>query len=158
MSWAVLLLPPLLVFGLYHLFIWGDVFGINRLAHWKRVALSAAVSHAVLATGFLAYLYLDYRGTLAFEADPGFDAFLFGRSDFRWVALIFDTAAMAAVVGLFSLLDRLGAALPWPVLWTFVLIYGVGSLQWFLLGGAVGALIGRFWSAMKTGDDDDWFS
>ena len=43
------LLPLLLVFGLYHLLTWFNVLQINQRAYWKRVALSSAGAHFLLA-------------------------------------------------------------------------------------------------------------
>jgi hypothetical protein len=35
------------------------------------------------------------------------------------------------------------------------MVYFVGSLQWYFVGGGVGAVLERFWSGLKTGDDED---
>lgn len=147
-------LPPLLVFGLYHLLTWTDLFHINRMILWKRVALASAVTHLALATGFFIYLYLDYRSGKA----PNFEIFLYERSEFRWVLTVFDTAAMAALLLFFLALDSVGLSVPGLVAWTIAITLVVGTLQWSLLGGAAGALLERFWAGLKTGDDDEeWF-
>jgi hypothetical protein len=38
---------------------------------------------------------------------------------------------------------------------TIAVTCSVGTLQWFLVGGGIGALLGRFWESLKTGDDDE---
>ena len=42
---------------------------------------------------------------------------------------------------------------------TIAITYIAGSLQWYLLGGAAGALLQRFWDGLKTGQDEEegWF-
>ena len=42
---ASFVLPPLFVFGVYHLMTWFNVLRINERVFWKRVAISSAVSH-----------------------------------------------------------------------------------------------------------------
>src|SRR2546430_17273176 len=66
---ASLCLPPLLVFGVYHLLTWFDAFGINAQAFWKRVALASAVRHVLLASGFFVFSYLDFQAHVRLE--PG---------------------------------------------------------------------------------------
>jgi hypothetical protein len=153
-----LLLPPLLAFGLYHLLTWFDLLHINRMLFWKRVALASAITHVALATGFFLYLYADYSSHDALEkAAPSFGVFLFERSEFRWVLTVFDTAAIAALLAFFFVLDRLGASATGLVFWTVAITYVAGSIQWYFIGGAAGALLEKLWSGLKTGDDDEWF-
>ena len=38
---------------------------------------------------------------------------------------------------------------------TLGITYVVGSIQWFLIGGGIGALLEKFWSGLKTRDDED---
>jgi hypothetical protein len=47
---------------------------------------------------------------------------------------------------------------PQLVLITMAIIYTLGTVQWYWIGGAIGALLERFWSGLKTGDeeDEDW--
>jgi hypothetical protein len=34
----------------------------------------------------------------------------------------------------------------------------VGSVQWYFVGGGIGLLLERFWTGLKTGDDEgEWF-
>src|SRR5436853_416830 len=103
-----LAMPPLLVFGLYHLMTWFNIRDINSRVYWKRVAMGAAVLHFVLATGFFVFSYVDYRVTRDLSAyGLSYADFLFNASDFWRLMIIFDTAAMAAIVGLFAVMDRL---------------------------------------------------
>ena len=45
------------------------------------------------------------------------------------------------------------------LVWTMVIAYILGTLQWFLVGGGVGALAERFFEGLKTPDpeDEEWF-
>jgi hypothetical protein len=47
---------------------------------------------------------------------------------------------------------------PGLVALTLAITYVVGSLQWFLVGGAVGALLERFFEGLRTPEpeDDEW--
>src|SRR5215471_3367659 len=96
------LMPPLFVFGIYHLLTWFNIFRINRRVFWKRVAIASAVSHFLLASGFFAFTYFD-----AGEASA-FGNYLFDQSNFWKLVTIFDTVPMLTIVFLFSLLDRAG--------------------------------------------------
>jgi len=153
-------LPPLFVFGVYHLLTWFKVFGINGRAFWKRVAIASAISHVLLASGFFVFSYVDFQTHVLLEPEgAGFGAYLFNRSDFWRLLTIFDTAPMLVTVGLFSVLDRSGINPPGLLVWTMVIVYIVGTLQWFLVGGGVGALAERFFEGLKTPDpeDEEWF-
>ncbi|HEX5000777.1 MAG TPA: hypothetical protein VFY29_21310 [Terriglobia bacterium] len=151
-----ILLPPLLVFGLYHLATWVNVFQINRVAFWKRVAAASAAAHLILLTGFFLYLYGDYRAGAGNGASD-FGAFLFTRSEFRYVLAIFDTTALVSLLAFFATLDRLGLAAPGLAFSTIAITYIAGTIQWYLIGGAAGAVLERFWAGLKTDDDDEWF-
>src|SRR5436309_4643960 len=156
---ASFLMPPLLVFGVYHLLTWFNTFGINGRAYWRRVALASGISHFLLVTGFLAFSYLDLRNHVRLEGtDTAFGPFLFNTSDFWRLVTIFDTAPMLAILALFSVFDRMGINPPGLVVLTFTVIYVVGTLQWFWVGGGIGALLERFWEGLKTEDeeDEDW--
>ncbi len=157
---ATLALPPLLVFGLYHLLTWGNLFNLNSRNYWQRVAWTSALSHVLLATGFFIFSYFEYRASskLGF-AEPAFGAFLLNRTEFWRMMLIFDTAPMLTLLGLFAVLNRLGLNPPQLAAWTIGTAYVVGTLQWYWVGGGIGAVLDRFWSGLKTGDeeDEDWF-
>jgi hypothetical protein len=148
---ATFLLPPLFVFGVYHLLTWFNVLRINQRSFWKRVAIGSAVSHVLLATGFFLFIYLDASDAASFGV------YLFNRSNFWELITIFDTAAMFVIVGLFSMFERAGVSPPGLVAVTVGLTYVIGTLQWFLVGGAVGAILERFFEGLKTPDpDEDW--
>jgi hypothetical protein len=148
---ASFLLPPLLVFGIYHLLTWFNVARINERVFWKRVAIASAVCHVLLASGFFAFSYLDAR-------DTNFGVYLFNRSNFWKLMTIFDTAAMLVVIGLFTAFDRAGMNPPGLVGMTLGITYIVGTVQWFLIGGGIGALLERFFEGLKTPEpeDDEW--
>jgi hypothetical protein len=153
---AVLSLSPLLVFGIYHLMTWFNIAGVNQRVYWKRVALASAVAHVLLTTGFFVFVYFDYRANTVFgSAGAGYGEFLYAGSEFWRLSAIFDTAAMAAIVGLFAFLDRMRVAPPGLLALTIAITYLVGTVQWYLIGGGVGALLQRFWAGLKTTDDDE---
>lgn len=68
-----------------------------------------------------------------------------------------DTAPLLVVLAVFTIMDRAGIAGPLlPP--TIALVYVVGTLQWYYLGGGVGLLLDRFWNGLKTGEDgEEWF-
>jgi fructose-specific phosphotransferase system IIC component len=149
-------LPLLLVFGLYHLLTWFNTFRINERIYWKRVALASALAHVILATGFFVFSYYDYEANRQLGAQGlSYGSYLFVRSDFWRLIAIFDTLAVACILGLFTAVDRLGIPLPGLVAVTILITYAVGTVQWYFVGGAVGALLERFWTGLKTEDDED---
>jgi len=149
---ASFLLPPLLVFGVYHLLTWFNVLRINQRVFWKRVAIASAICHVLLSSGFFLFFYFD-------AADTGFGVYLFNRSEFWKLMTLFDTAPMLVIVALFSVFDRAGMNPPGLVAMTIAITYLIGTIQWFLVGGALGALLERFFEGLKTPDPDDegWF-
>ena len=153
-------LPPLFVFGLYHLLTWFDVFGINKRSFWKRLAIASAISHLLLVSGFFAFAYFDFRTHFLLEPEGmTFGSYLFNRTEFWRVMTIFDTGPMLAVIGLSSILDRAGINPPGFLVWVVVISYVVGTLQWFFVGGGLGALMERFFEGLKTPEpeEDEWF-
>ncbi len=150
---ASFLLPPLFVFGVYHLLTWFNILRINKRVFWKRVAITSGVCHVLLASGFFAFAYMD-AGDAA-----SFGAYLFNRSNFWKLMTIFDTAPMLILIGLFSALDRAGLNPPGLVVVTMAITYIIGTLQWFFVGGGIGALLERFFEGLKTPDpeDEEWF-
>lgn len=150
-SLASFLLPPLFVFGVYHLLTWFNVFEINRRVFWKRVAITSAISHVLLASGFFAFSYFDAK-------DLNFGVYLFSGSNFWRLITVFDTAPMLVIVLVFSLLDRAGLNPPGLVAMTLVITYVIGTLQWFFVGGALGALLEKFFEGLKTPEpeEEDW--
>jgi len=150
--------PLLLVFGLYHLFTWFDVFRINERVFWRRVGLTAAVSHFLLLTGFFVFTYFDFQANRTYVAlGMSYTTFLFKHSAFWQLTAVFDTAPMLGVLAAFSLMDRAGiSGAVLPV--TLVITYLVGTFQWYYVVGGIGALLERFWEGLKTGEDgEEWF-
>ena len=147
---ASFLLPPLFVFGIYHVLTWLDIFRIKQRDFWKRMAITSGVSHVLLASGFLVFSYVDAAGT-------AFGVHLFNRSNFWELMTIFDTAPMLVIVVLFSWFDRAGLNPPGLVGIAVAIIYVIGTVQWFLVGGGVGAVLERFFEGLKTPDPEDEF-
>ena len=157
---AGFLMPVLLVFGLYHLLSWFNPHGWNSKTFRVRVGLVSAIGHIILASGFFAFSYFAYsmnRSTTM--AGLGFDNYLFNGPEFWRLMTYFDTGPMLALLGVFAILDRLGLDPPYLVAWSIVITLIVGTIQWYLLGGVIGLLLERFWSGLKTGDDEDedWY-
>jgi hypothetical protein len=150
---ASFLLPPLLVFGVYHLLTWFNIVRINQRVFWKRVAIASALCHVLLASGFFLFSYFDASGA-------SFGVYLFNRSEFWRLMTIFDTAPMLVIVLLFSAFDRAGVNPPGLVAITIATTYLIGTIQWFLIGGGLGALLERFFEGLKTPDPEDegWFN
>ena len=152
---AAVLLPPLLVFGVYHLSVWFNVRGIGRDVFWRRVALASAISHLLLAIGFFCFSYFDYRlnGNIA-GTPQRFDDFLFNRSPFWSLLFVFDTLAMGVLLGVFGALDWLDIRFGMTVPLTTAIVGLVGTLQWYGVGGAIGAGVERLWSGLKGPEDE----
>jgi hypothetical protein len=149
---ASFLLPPLFVFGVYHLLTWSNFLRINSRVFWKRVAIASALCHVILATGFFVFSYFDAGDSTSFGV------YLFDRSNFWKLMTLFDTAPMLAIIGTLSVLDRAGANPPGLVAIVLAITYVVGTLQWFFVGGGIGLLLERFFEGLKTPDpeDDSW--
>jgi hypothetical protein len=150
--------PLLLIFGLYHLLTWIDLFHISERPHWKRVGLTAALAHFLLVTGFLAYSFSDYQANERFVQGMDFGPYLINHTEFRHLLAIFDTVPMAVLLGLFTLMDRVSFSGDNILPVTVAVTYLFGTLQWYFVGGAAGALLERFWDGLKTGEDgEEWF-
>jgi hypothetical protein len=145
---SAFLLPPLFVFGVYHLLTWFNILRINQRTYWKRVALASATSHFLLFTGFLVFSYLEAAGA-------PFGPFLFDRSSFWRLMTIFDTAPMLVILAVFSAMVRAEINPPGVLMLALTITYVVGTLQWFLVGGAIGALLERLWAGLKRDDEED---
>ena len=143
-----LLLAPLFVFGIYHLLTWFNIFHINQRVFWKRVAITSALCHVMLAAGFFTFSYID-------AGNAAFGPYLFNESSFWKLMEIFDTAAMMGILALFAALDRGGLNPPGLVAITIGITLIVGTLQWFFIGGGVGALLERFFEGLRTPDPED---
>jgi len=145
---ASFLLPPLFVFGVYHVMTWFNILRINDRVFWKRVAMTSAVCHVLLASGFFIFSYVQAAG-----ADFGF--YLFNGSHFWRLMTIFDTAPMLVLIALFAALDRAGVNPPGLVALTLAITYLAGTLQWFFVGGGLGALFERFFEGLRTPDPEE---
>src|SRR5437870_13488027 len=117
---ASFLLPPLFVFGVYHLLTWFNVFRINDRVFWKRVAITSAICHVLLVSGFFAFSYIDAGNTTAVGI------YLVNRSIFWRLMTILDTAPLLVIIGLLAGLDRGGVDLPGVGAITVAATYLVG--------------------------------
>src|SRR5688572_18721791 len=151
------LIPLLLVFGLYHLFTWFNVFRINERVYWKRVGLTAAIAHFLLATGFFVFAWFDHTGLAHRLSGMDYATFLFQHSTFWQMLAIFDTVAMLGILAVFSLMSP--AAAPGQLLVVAMgMTYVVGTAQWYFLGGGIGAVLQKIWDGLKTGEEgEEWF-
>jgi len=157
---AGFLMPVLLVFGLYHLLTWFDILDINRWAFWKRVGMASVIAHVLLASGFFVFSYVDYDTNQSTTfAGLGFDQYLFNRSEFWRLMTIFDTASMLGVLGFAAILDRLNINPGGLVALTIAVTLVIGTVQWYFVGGIAGLLLERFWSGLKSPEDEpeEWF-
>ena len=153
---ALFLLPPIFVFGIYHLALWIDFLGIRRRKFWRRMALASGVSHLLLVAGFFVFFYVDYQATTGLvggSVSP--DAFLFGQSPFWSLMVVLDTLSMLVLLGVFGMMDRLGIALGGSVPMTAGVIFVIGTVQWYWVGGAIGAAWERLWMGLKGADESD---
>ncbi len=158
MAYSVLLflMPPVLVFGVYHLAVWFDVAGIGRRVFWRRVAIASVFAHLLLVIGFFLLTYIDYRTNQNLTPTAGsYEMFLFNGSEFWRVMVMFDALPTVVLLGLFGTLDRMGLAAVPLIPLTIGTVLAVGSLQWYWVGGAIGAGFEKLWSGLKTGDDDE---
>lgn len=148
---ASFLLPPLFVFGVYHLLTWFNVLQINNKVFWKRVATTSAICHVVLASGFFVFSYID-------ASQSSFGEYLFNESNFWKLMEIFDIVPMLLILLTFAGFARAGINPPGVVAITIAITYLAGTIQWFFVGGAVGALLERFFQGLRTPDpeDQDW--
>jgi hypothetical protein len=156
-AFLAVLCPLLLVFGLYHLFTWFDVFRINERVYWKRVGLTCAISHFLLATGYLLFVWFDHRSAAHMLSGVDYATFLFQHSMFWPMFAVFDTVAMLGTLASFSLMSP--AVTPGQMLLVAIgLIYVVGTVQWYFVGGAIGAILEKVWGGLKTGEEgEEWF-
>jgi len=156
-AFLAVLIPLLLVFGLYHLFTWFNVFRINERPYWKRIGLTAAVSHFLLATGFFVFSWFDHTGVAYQISGMDYPTFLFQHSAFWQLLGIFDTIALLGILAVFSLMSPAvggGTMLVAAIGMTYV----VGTAQWYFVGGGIGAILQKIWDGLKTGEEgEEWF-
>jgi hypothetical protein len=94
------------------------------------------------------FAYVDASGN-------AFGPFLFERSYFWRLMTIFDTVPLLVILGLFSLMAQADINPPGILFLTLAITGFFGTVQWFIVGGGIGALLERFWTGLKTGDDED---
>jgi len=157
-SLLVVLMPLLLVFGLYHLLTWFNILRINDRVFWRRVGLTAAISHFLLATGFFVFVWFELQSNRTYLAlGMDYPTYLFQRSTFWQVLGVFDTVAMLGILAVYTVMAHLGVSgglLGVALAGTYL----IGSLQWYYVGGAVGAVLEKLWGGLKTGEDgEEWF-
>ena len=153
---GALILPLLLVFGLYHLLTWLNFYHINSLLYWRRVALVSAIAHVLLVSGFFIFSYADFTANRQILLlGENFGSFLFNRSEFWTLMLIFDPAPTALMLGLFALLDRMGLNPPRLLLVSMAIVYLVGTAQWYWIGGTIGVAFEKVWAGLKAGQDEE---
>ncbi len=153
-----LILPPLLIFGLYHLLLWFDLFGMRDRVFWRRVGWSSACAHVLFTAGAFVLTWIDYRSTDRLFGAVSLDVFIMNSNEFWQVLFLFDTLSAVALLGLLAILDAAGVgSVPMATL-TAGVVLSIGTFQWYWVGGVVGALLERVWSGLKTQDDDgpDW--
>jgi hypothetical protein len=157
-AFLAVLLPLSLVFGLYHLFTWFNVFGINRHVYWKRVGLTAAISHFLLVTGFFVFSYFELQANRVFVVlGMNYSTFVLQHTEFWQLLAWFDTIPGIAVLGAFSLMARAGTS-SYLLPTAMAIIYIVGTLQWYFVIGGLGAAFQRIWDGLKTGEEgEEWF-
>ena len=157
---AVILLPPVLVFSLYHLGLWLGVPGMRRQVFWRRVAVASALAHVLLATAFFLFVWLDYRASASISNTPASLAdHLFGSGDFLAVLWLMDPLPTVLLAGILGAMDWAGGGrrLILPV--AIATVLAAGTLQWYWVGGGLAAAFERIWAALRTPGDDlpDWF-
>jgi hypothetical protein len=111
-----------------------------------------------LATGFFVFTWFDLQGNRIYAAlGMTYARFLLEHSSFWQLLGVFDTVAMLAILAAFSIMDSVrvhGGVLPVALGMTYV----VGTLQWYYIGGGVGAVLQKIWDGLKTGEDgEEWF-
>jgi hypothetical protein len=157
-AFLAVLIPLLLVFGLYHLLTWFNVFRINERVYWRRVGLTAVISHFLLATGFFIFTWFELQSNQTYVAlGMNYGTYLFERSSFWQLLGVFDTVAMLAILAVYTLMAQSGVS--GGVLGiALAATYVIGSLQWYYVGGGIGTVFAKLWGGLKTGEDgEEWF-
>jgi hypothetical protein len=158
-SLAALVLPALLIFGVYHLALWSDLGGVAAMPFWRRLAVASGLGHLLLAAAFFLFMYLDYRSVLQIApSGPSFEVFLFNRAGFWRVMLVFDSLPSLLLLAVFAAMARWGWEWTHSVALTVAVVFVAGTFQWYWIGAGLGAASERLWSGLKTPDDDlpDW--
>ena len=155
---SLVLLPAIFIFGLYHLLGWFNVLAINDKEFWRRVALTSSIAHCLLASGFFLAFYYNYQSNeLLLANSRGFESILFNSSEFWRLMLIFDIVPTGVVLILFASLERFDISMRGELGVTMLIVYFVGTAQWYWLGGGLGMILQKIWDGLKRQEDDlDW--
>lgn len=157
---ALLLLPPLLVFAVYHLNLWIDLAGVRRRAFWLRVALASGEAHLLIVIGLAGLMWLDYRSRVVTPDELAtFGVHVLTRTDLIRLLWILDPLAMGVLsVGL-SVASGVSLDAGAVLAITLVAVLALGTLQWCVVGAGLGFGFGHLWTALRSGEDDlpDWF-
>lgn len=149
---ALLLLPALLVFGLYHLNVWLGLPGSPGRALWQRVAVASGEGHILILLGLLILAGLDYRTQLPVSGPaPAFGVYLLTGTDFPAAMWVLDPLAMALLFVMIPLIPT-SAGVALAVTLTTLLL--VGTLQWIVVGGVLAWAFERLWGSLRTEGDD----
>jgi hypothetical protein len=118
---------------------------MRRRGFWRRVAFASALAHVLIVVGLALLAWIDD------SSDAGMPVSVSG--DLWAVLWVLDPVAMAVLAGILPATGSL--ALPSAL----ITLLGVGTLQWYWVGGALGAAFERVWRALRTPGDDlpDWF-
>lgn len=154
---SFVLLPPLLVFALYHLNLWMRLPGMRGRVFWRRVAFASAQAHLLILAGFVFLVWLDYR--TGFPSPTGsFGGYMATSPDVAGALWVLDPVAMAVVTGLAGVVSgiRVGAGV---LVLLLTIVVAVGTLQWYWVGGGLAAVFERIWGELRTEGDDlpNWF-
>lgn len=154
---SLILLPVLLVFGLYHLNVWLNFAGVRAWPFWRQVAAASGEGHILILLGIVALAGLDYRTQLAVSG-PGspFGVYLLTGTDFPAVMWLLDPLPMAILFVMIPLIPAIAGVVLGVTLSTLLL---AGTLQWMAVGGVLAWTFGRIWGSLRTEGDDlpDWF-
>ena len=157
-AFLAVVIPLLLVFGLYHLLTWFNVLHINDRIFWRRVGMTAAIAHFLLATGFFLFTWFELQSNDTYIAlGMSYAAYLFEHSAFWQVLGVFDTVAMLGILAVYTLMAQFGVSGGLLGV-AFAGTYLLGSLQWYYVGGGIGAVLEKLWGGLKTGEEgEEWF-
>lgn len=151
---ALILLPVLLVFGLYHMNVWLGAPGFRGRPFWLQVAVASGEAHLLIVLGLLVLAWLDYRSQISVSGPiPTFGVYLLTGTDFPAAMWVLDPLAMAILLVLIPMIAGIALAA------TLTTLFLAGTLQWMALGGIVAWGFERIWGSLRTEGDDlpDWF-
>jgi len=103
------------------------------------------------------FAWFDHTGVVSRLSGMDYATFLFQHSTFWQMLAVFDTVALLGILAVFSLLSPAvgGGTL---LLVGIGMTYIVGTVQWYFVGGGIGALVQKIWEGLKTGEEgEEWF-